>query len=409
MKTRVGLRFWNSLMLPGLWFISGTLILSNMLWGQSSSGTAFRTHETNYSVTAQPSPTTASLGEFIHFPPGSNTGTVPYSIDLGQIQEKDFSIPLSLQYHNGGIRVNQEASWVGMGWSLGGGGAITRSVKGLPDDQIIRKNEFLDNSGISRKVWKVGWLYPYSGRKIAQTYPNVTPETEYLQFTTFPYLPLVHAPMTSCPTCAPNGLNWVVLNAILGLNLFNQHSIVEDINNTSVSFGKPYHWLNQGTNPTTNQPLMGQAEITRRTGTDREGIILQNMSANLGVPIPNFVPNGGTVLQYPVFDDINGQCCGNDLDSMDTRISTLDSEPDIYYINAPGLTAKFVFDEEGQARVLSDQNLEISYFLDDIDNPLPTPFSHEDIINGAIQPEDYFGKNLSKFVVKTDAGRKLYF
>jgi hypothetical protein len=56
------------------------------------------------------------------------TGDFNYSIPLFE----ELGIPLTLNY-NSGITMDQEASWVGLGWSLNPG-AITRTVRGLPDD-----------------------------------------------------------------------------------------------------------------------------------------------------------------------------------------------------------------------------------------------------------------------------------
>lgn len=56
------------------------------------------------------------------------TGDFRYSIPLFEMGD----IPLTLNY-NAGITLDQESSWVGLGWSLNPG-SITRSVRGLPDD-----------------------------------------------------------------------------------------------------------------------------------------------------------------------------------------------------------------------------------------------------------------------------------
>lgn len=61
-----------------------------------------------------------------------STGDFTYSIPLVNVPgpEGGFSMPLS--YH-AGIKLNQEASWVGLGWSLNPG-AINRTISQFPDD-----------------------------------------------------------------------------------------------------------------------------------------------------------------------------------------------------------------------------------------------------------------------------------
>ena len=50
------------------------------------------------------------------------------------VSGKHLNLPVSLNYHSGGNKVDELSSNVGLGWSLSAGGVITRSVFGKPDE-----------------------------------------------------------------------------------------------------------------------------------------------------------------------------------------------------------------------------------------------------------------------------------
>jgi hypothetical protein len=83
-----------------------------------------------------PSPTAASLGKFVETPVSLYTGTPSIEVPVWEMKAFDLKLPVGLSYHAGGIKVDETASWVGLGWNLNAGGAITRTVRGLPDDDI---------------------------------------------------------------------------------------------------------------------------------------------------------------------------------------------------------------------------------------------------------------------------------
>ncbi|WP_205511074.1 DUF5977 domain-containing protein [Longitalea arenae] len=66
------------------------------------------------------------------------SGDFTYNIPLLEVPGPEGGYPLSLSYH-AGIQPNEEASWVGLGWTLNPG-AITRSVNGYPDDWYLPTN-----------------------------------------------------------------------------------------------------------------------------------------------------------------------------------------------------------------------------------------------------------------------------
>lgn len=75
------------------------------------------------------SPNAASLGIFGAIPVGHYTGIPNISIPIYEIDLDGKKIPIAISYHASGIRVAQEASWVGLGWALNAGGIITRQVQ----------------------------------------------------------------------------------------------------------------------------------------------------------------------------------------------------------------------------------------------------------------------------------------
>jgi YD repeat-containing protein len=80
-----------------------------------------------------PSPEAASLGKYADIPVSYYTGVPSINIPLYTIDYEGYLLPISLSYHASGIKVNQEASWVGLGWVLNAGGVVYRTVIGRDD------------------------------------------------------------------------------------------------------------------------------------------------------------------------------------------------------------------------------------------------------------------------------------
>jgi YD repeat-containing protein len=79
-------------------------------------------------------PEVASLDKFGNIPVSYSTGVPSITIPIFQIKAGDISLPVSLDYHAGGIRVDEMSSSVGIGWALNAGGSVSRSMVGLPDE-----------------------------------------------------------------------------------------------------------------------------------------------------------------------------------------------------------------------------------------------------------------------------------
>lgn len=65
------------------------------------------------------------------------TGTVNYSIPIYTYKDKDFEIPISIDYATNGFRVNHSSGILGHGWSLYTPGVITRQIRGIPDEHYF--------------------------------------------------------------------------------------------------------------------------------------------------------------------------------------------------------------------------------------------------------------------------------
>jgi len=78
-------------------------------------------------------PELTALGKFGDVPVNLYNGTMGVSVPIYVIKSKDLQIPISADYHSGGIRVDEEAGRTGLGWNLSCGGAIYRKINGKDD------------------------------------------------------------------------------------------------------------------------------------------------------------------------------------------------------------------------------------------------------------------------------------
>ncbi len=88
-----------------------------------------------------PPPNVASLIKYADVPVNTYNGTSQFSIPIHTITEGDLNFPLSLSYYSNGLKVTEEAGWVGLGWTLNGPGVIhfsegTRSVNKVSNPPI---------------------------------------------------------------------------------------------------------------------------------------------------------------------------------------------------------------------------------------------------------------------------------
>ncbi len=76
------------------------------------------------------------------------SGGVSLGIPLFNVKGDHLSHPVSLSYQSTGFKVDEEASRVGLGWTLNAGGHITRTAKSVPDEAIsFTKKQAIPGTG----------------------------------------------------------------------------------------------------------------------------------------------------------------------------------------------------------------------------------------------------------------------
>lgn len=74
------------------------------------------------------SPNEWSFYKYIENPINLYNGTPDVALTLYTLKDCGIELPLTLRYNTSGIKVEEEASWVGLGWNLNVGGSITCNI-----------------------------------------------------------------------------------------------------------------------------------------------------------------------------------------------------------------------------------------------------------------------------------------
>ena len=140
-----------------------------------------------------PSPNAASIAKFVDVPVSPYTGTADVSIPFYTVKTKSISVPVSISYHTGGIRLAEEAGLVGLGWALSTGGQISRTINdkddfegnyfngSLPVDFPEPKGR-LSPHNFAYETSSTPWLYTFRCN-----YRVYTPTGSVSYFPTMPY------------------------------------------------------------------------------------------------------------------------------------------------------------------------------------------------------------------------------
>lgn len=118
-----------------------------------------------------PSPVAGELGKYGNVPVGMFTGAANISVPLISFKTKDLESPMSLFYGSNGIKVDEVASNVGLGWNLNFGGVITRTVRDKSDDlqtMVYPPDNFYNASDVEKVKF-----YKAAGQDNADTESDV--------------------------------------------------------------------------------------------------------------------------------------------------------------------------------------------------------------------------------------------
>lgn len=85
-------------------------------------------------VTLPRTPESYAFERYGNIPVSELTGTANISVPIYTLKSRFWEVPITLNYATSGIKVSQEASWVGLGFDLNVGGRITVETKGCIDD-----------------------------------------------------------------------------------------------------------------------------------------------------------------------------------------------------------------------------------------------------------------------------------
>ncbi len=98
--------------------------------GQTKDGSELAEQITNI---VPPPPDAAAITKYGDIPVDYYNGLPQIEIPIYTIKLKQVSVPISLKYHASGIKVNDVASSVGLGWALNAGGTIAHTIVGKPN------------------------------------------------------------------------------------------------------------------------------------------------------------------------------------------------------------------------------------------------------------------------------------
>ena len=140
-------------MIKGL-LLSFFILCSTQPWGQG--GTPQTVNKLPDFI--PPTPEVASLVKADNITVGYSTGSPNIAIPLGELTVGSYRLPIGLGYSSTGVKTDEYASMVGMGWNLDYGGVVTRVVYDKPDEYRTIGNSNLNAPNLLLKT-QAAWNF----------------------------------------------------------------------------------------------------------------------------------------------------------------------------------------------------------------------------------------------------------
>lgn len=144
-----------------------TLFLTSINYGQE--------------FTPMKSPEVTAFLNANYLPIDESTGKIGVNIPIYEINLDGLSIPISLSYDTGGVKVNAASSSVGLNWTLNASGLISKEVMGGRDlTSISRSNDFTSSGKLYIDYGFLSHIFDQTGFPVLEAKRDTQPDLFYV-------------------------------------------------------------------------------------------------------------------------------------------------------------------------------------------------------------------------------------
>lgn len=243
------------------------------------------------------------------------TGSATVSIPITELSGRDISIPVSINYSGGrGIKVQEYASKVGLGWQLSAGGNITRAVRGFPDEFA---NGYIGTGQWGKKVaqWvNQGTQLPIEIRGNNFQAPTADGEPDiFFVKTPFFSFQFTFDENGSIVVSNGSGISLIATNFNNTTNYTNSSFTVKDENGNTYYFGETSSSREQTTTKlyNSNYTYISSWYLTKIiTAQSKETVYFNYLTSSSNEVLKHYTSSYEGFLQYDAFGQptiVNGQ------------------------------------------------------------------------------------------------------